>query len=61
MESFSELYDRLDTSLADYDRFSLFFNRIDIHILLNSNNLDRSMTVRVNVFISVKEINYVSE
>ena len=61
MESFSELYDRLDTSLADYDRFSLFFNRIDIHILLNSNKLARSMTVRVNVFISVKEINYGSE
>ena len=61
MESFSELYDRLDTSLANYDRFSLFFYRIDIHILLNNNKLDGSMTVRVNTFISVKEINYGSE
>jgi len=61
MESVSELYDRLDNSLAHDDRFSLFFNRIDIHILLNSNKLDRSMTVRVNAFISVKEINYGSE
>lgn len=61
MESFSELYDRLDTSLADYDRLRLFSNCIDIHILLNSNKLDSSMTVWVNAFISVKEINYGSE